>query len=121
MIPSPASIRDNEAILSYAESSYQHWRNLDECLKTFSIFDKEVRQSLDRYFILYWEPSFFLDNLVGPDRSIIIKDDTRYYVIYQELLSPEYITAYKQLRISFRKLPELSFGFALVRSLHQTS
>lgn len=101
------------------KSSYEHWHTLDECLKTFHIFSKTARSHLDKYFLLYWEPQHLLDQLEGTDKSYITKDGTRYYVIYMELLSPEYLTQYQRIRVSFRKPEFLEFGFVLVRSFKE--
>lgn len=107
------------AALSSAISStdYPIWHTADECIKTFSIFSKTARQNLDKYFLLYWETQHFLDQLEGTDKSYIMKDGIKYYVIYQEFLSPEYVKSYKDVRVSFRKPTFLSFGFVLVRSV----
>mgnify|MGYP007071573411 CR=1 FL=1 len=116
MILSQQSKQDADAFQTYASQSYEHWRNLEDCMKTFSIFHKQVRQALDNYFLLYWEPSFVLQSLAGDDKNIIYKNGIRYYVIYQELLSPEYLEQYPALRLSFRKLKDMEYGFVLIRA-----
>lgn len=92
-----------------------------DCLETFHIFSAETKRELDTYFLLYWEPSHLLTQLQGDDKSYLIRDGIRYYVIYMELLSPEYITEYKRIRVSFRKPQFLDFGFVLVRSFREKS
>jgi hypothetical protein len=100
-------------------SDYKTFHKIDECLKTFSIFSPDVRASLEKYFLLYWSPQHFKEQLSGVDSSYILKDGIRYYVMYQELLGPDHILAYQQLRLSFRKLPELPFGFVLIRAVRK--
>lgn len=92
-----------------------------DCLETFHIFSAETKRELDTYFLLYWEPTHLLTQLQGDDKSYLIRDGIRYYVIYMELLSPEYITEYKRIRVSFRKPQFLDFGFVLVRSFREKS
>ena len=116
MILSQQSKQDEEAFIAYSSKSYEHFRNLDDCIKTFSIFHREVRKELDNYFLLYWEPAFVLQSLAGDDRNIIYKNGIRYYVIYQELLSPEYLLQYPALRLSFRRLTGMEYGFVLIRA-----
>ena len=113
--PTTETHHEQLAALLRSSSSFTVCK-INECMKTFSIFDTKVRASLEKYFLLYWEPQHFLDELAGIDSSYILKDGTRYYVMYQELLSPDHIKEYSQLRLSFRKLPELSFGFVLIRA-----
>ena len=111
----PSSIsRHHEQIKFKSQESYENWHTIDECLKTFSIFSKTARANLSHYFLLYWDSQYFLDSLEGPDKSYITRDRIRYYVIYMELLSPEYIVAYKNVRVSFRKPHFLDAGFVLV-------
>lgn len=118
----PATIANHaEELQKSASESYENWYTLDECLKTFNIVSKTVRTRLSNYYILYWEPSHLLEILAGDDKSYITRQGIRYYVIYTELLSPEYIKAYKHIRVSFRKPEFLSFGFALVRSIKEVS
>ena len=90
-----------------------------DCLETFHIFSPETKKELDTYFLLYWEPSHLLTQLQGDDKSYLTRAGIRYYVIYMELLSPEYITEYKRIRVSFRKPQFLDFGFVLVRSFRE--
>lgn len=92
---------------------------LTDCIKTFHIFSPTTRRSLDHYFLLYWDPSHLLEILEGTDKSYITRDGIRYYVIYMELLSPEYIKEYKRIRVSFRKPEFLDFGFVLIRSFRE--
>jgi len=92
---------------------------MDACIKTFSIVDKAIRQQLDQYYLLYWEPSYLLEILEGDDKSYITRNGIRYYVIYMEMLSPEYLKAYKRIRVSFRKPQTLTYGFVLVRSFRE--
>lgn len=94
---------------------------IKDCLETFHIFSAEIKRELDTYFLLYWEPTHLLTQLQGDDKSYLIRDGIRYYVIYMELLSPEYITEYKRIRVSFRKPQFLDFGFVLVRSFREKS
>lgn len=116
----PSSIATHAAqIQEYAAKSYEHWHTLDECLKTFHIVSKTARQKLDKYFLLYWEPQYLLEILQGDDKSYITREGTRYYVIYMEFLSPEYLKEYKRIRVSFRKPEFLDFGFVLVRSFRE--
>lgn len=116
MILSQQSKQDEEAFIAYQSQSYEHFHNLDDCMKTFSIFHKDVRKALDNYFLLYWSPEFVLSQLAGDDKNIIYKNGLRYYVIYQELLSPEYLTQYPALRLSFRRLTGMEYGFVLIRA-----
>ncbi len=116
----PSSIANHATQLqSAAKQSFEHWHTLDECLKTFHIFSKTARTRLDKYFLLYWEPQHLLDQLEGTDKSYLTRDGIRYYVIYMELLSPEYITEYPRIRVSFRKPEFLDFGFVLIRSFKE--
>lgn len=101
------------------KSSPEYKSTLEDCLKTFHIFSKTSRQHLEKYFLLYWEPSHLLSQLEGTDKSYLTRDGTRYYVIYMELLSPEYIKEYSRIRVSFRKPAFLDFGFVLVRSFRE--
>lgn len=112
-------LRDEELVLLTAEKSYEDWRNIDECCRTFHIYDHEVRKALDKYFLLHWSTEYFLEQLANPESGFLIKDGIRYYVMYQELLDNEYVKQYSDLRLSFRKLSSLPFGFVLVRSLRK--
>lgn len=116
IIPAPIAKHHEELSLKLKES-YESWHVIDECLKTFSIVSKTARTRLSNYYLLYWEPSYFLESLAGDDKSYITREGIRYYVIYTEFLSPEYVKEYQQIKISFRKPEFLSFGFALVRSI----
>lgn len=120
MILPPSISRHHEELSQKSQESYENWHTIDECLKTFSIFSKTARTNLSHYFLLYWDSQYFLDSLEGPNKSYITRDGIRYYVIYMEFLSPEYITAYKNVRVSFRKPHFLSFGFVLVRSVRES-
>ena len=119
MILPPSIANHANQIQEYSKKSYEGWHTLDECLKTFHIFSKTARQRLDKYFLLYWEPSHFLEQLQGDDKSYLTREGIRYYVIYMELLSPEYIKEYSRVRVSFRKPAFLDFGFVLVRSFRE--
>ena len=121
MILPPSISRHHEELSQKSQESYENWHTIDECLKTFSIFSKTARTNLSHYFLLYWDSQYFLDSLEGPDKSYITRDGIRYYVIYMELLSPEYVKEYPQVRLSFRKPTFLSFGFVLVRSKRYVS
>lgn len=120
MILPPSISRHHEELEFKSQESYENWHTIDECLKTFSIFSKTARQNLSHYFLLYWDSSYFLDSLEGPDKSYITRNGIRYYVIYMEFLSPEYITAYKTVRLSFRKPSFLAAGFVLVRNVRES-
>lgn len=92
---------------------------LEDCIKTFHIFSPDTRKKLENYFLLHWEPAYLLEILEGTDKSYITRNGTKYYVIYMELLSPEYLKEYKRIRVSFRKPEFLDFGFVLVRSFRE--
>jgi hypothetical protein len=118
ILPPSISKHHEELKQKYAESP-DNKHTIDECLKTFSMYSKTARTNLSHYFLLHWTSEYFLDSLDGPDKSYITKDGIRYYVIYQEFLSPEYITAYENVRLSFRKPHFLEAGFVLVRSVKE--
>jgi hypothetical protein len=120
MILPPSISKHHEELKQKSAESYENWHTIDECLKTFSIFSKTARTNLSHYFLLYWDTSYFLSLLDGPDKSYITRDGIRYYVIYQEFLSPEYLSAYKNVRVSFRKPHFLDAGFVLVRSVRES-
>lgn len=118
ILPSTIANHANQ-IVTTASRSYDHWHTLDECLKTFSIVSKTAKTNLSNYCLLYWEPSYLLEILEGDDKSYITRAGIRYYVIYMEMLSPEYLKEYKRIRVSFRKPEFLSFGFVLIRSFRE--
>jgi len=119
MILSPKDMQTHVAISEYANQSPHHKAVLTDCLNTFSIFSQDTRKELDNYFLLYWEPSYFLECLTGDDKNTIIRNGIPYIVIYQELLSPEYINIYKRIRLSFRRITGVPNGFVLVRSFRE--
>lgn len=118
ILPPSISKHHEELAQKYAESP-DNKHTIDECLKTFSMYSKTARTNLSHYFLLHWTSEYFLDSLDGPDKSYITKDGIRYYVIYQEFLSPEYLSAYRNVRMSFRKPHFLEAGFVLVRSVKE--
>lgn len=119
MILPPSISKHHEELKQKSAESYEYWHTIDECLKTFSMYSKTARTNLSHYFLLHWTSEYFLDSLDGPDKSYITKDGIRYYVIYQEFLSPEHIATYKNVRLSFRKPHFLEAGFVLVRSVKE--
>ncbi len=110
---------DSVLYIAHKSANYTDWSTIDDCLKTFSIFSQTTKDNLDKYFLLYWETSYFLSQL-DPDNSYILRDGIRYYTIFLEQLSPETITKYKNVRVSFRKPKCLSFGFVLVKSVRES-
>lgn len=111
---------DHIAMEQAAQKSYEYWTTIDECLKTFSIFSKTARTRLSHYFLLYWESEYFLSQL-DISGTYVIKNGIRWYVTYQECLSPEIIkTNYGHVRLSFRKPEFLDFGFVLVRAVKES-
>ncbi len=104
---------------AYRSGNYTDWATIEDCIKTFSIFSQTTKDNLDKYFLLYWETSYFLSQL-DTENSYILRDGIRYYTIFLEQLSPETITKYKNVRVSFRKPQCLSFGFVLVKSVRES-
>ena len=113
--------KELELYLDPNKCTFDQWHTIDECLKTFTMYSPTSKKNLDHYYLLHWDTQYFLDSLSGTDKSYIIRNGIRYYVIYMELLSPEYVKEYPQLRLSFRKPTFLSFGFVLVRSKRYVS
>jgi hypothetical protein len=105
-----------QSILDYPDKYSLH-----HVLGTFSITDKRVREKLDKYFLLYWEPKWFKQNLSGFDKTYIRKDGINYFVIYQQSLHPAYLDEYVQLRVSFRKLIDMDMGIVLVRGIRPSA
>ena len=115
--PTTESLKHIEQLNKLVKEGKLSFYEIDECMKTFSIFDSKLRAKLERYFLLYWTPQYLLDRLEGPDKAYFYRDNIKYYVMYQELLAPEHLSSYAQIKLSFRKLPDLDFGFVLVRSV----
>lgn len=114
--------KELESVLDavHKTANYTDWATIEDCIKTFSIFSQTTRENLDKYFLRYWETSYFLSHLERAWKDgYILRDGIRYYAIFLEQLSPESVTKYKNLRISFRKPKFLSFGFVLVKSVRE--
>jgi hypothetical protein len=87
--------------------------NLDELHALFNVWtlDIETRKRLDKHFILYWTPSYLVQQL-ALDSTHIMRDGIRYEVRMKDSLAD--IEQAKQVRLSFRKSDKLDIAVVLV-------
>lgn len=71
-------------------------------------------QCFERYFILHWPPAYLISVF---NNGTLIKDNIEYHVVNQvmETIIEWQTAGDKHIRISFRKLPDMKYGFALIR------
>lgn len=72
----------------------------------------EEREGLDKYFILYWESSYYLEHIAKTGK--ITREDIDYLTIYPHT-SLLQIAEFPVVALSFRKFKSMSYGYVLVR------
>jgi hypothetical protein len=87
--------------------------SLDELHALFNVWTLsiETRKRLDKHFILYWTPSYLVQQLAG-DSTHIVRDGIRYEVRMKDSLAD--IEQAKQVRLSFRKSDKLDIAVVLI-------
>ena len=82
-------------------------------LNSFNI-PSSFHHRLEKYYILYWDSSYLLSQLRAEGR--IIRESIEFLTINHD---PS-ILGESKVKLSFRKLPEMTHGFVLIRKVDNT-
>ena len=77
-----------------------------------------LRPAFEKYYLLHWSPDYLSMICVY---GSIYREGIRYVIANMDSLSLEALRHDPQIRISFRKLRDMSYGYALIRRKHEVS
>lgn len=71
---------------------------------------------LDKYYLLYWEPTHFLQQIefTGNDELLIEREGIKYSLVISGFNLPDCLLD-KNVRLSFRKHKDEEFGIVIVK------
>ncbi len=95
--------------------SYPHKDLLTAALEVFHIPPK-LQPRFERYYLLHWSPDYLYSTCLY---GCIFREDIRYILVGIDQHGLCELRDEPQIRLSFRKLPDMPFGFVLVRRLSQ--
>jgi len=79
---------------------------------------KELRPQFSRYYLLRWTPQYLISVF---NNGTIIRDGIEYHVVNHTLADITQWIHDPYVRVSFRKLPDLTYGFIIIRRMRQLS
>lgn len=93
--------------------SYPNRELLTIALEVFHI-PPARRPDFERYYLLHWSPEYLLSTYLY---GTIYRENIRYLVVGIDTPGILALSQKPQIRLSFRKLPDMPFGFVLIRKL----
>ena len=77
-----------------------------------------LRPEFSNYYILHWKPQYLISVF---NEGTIIRDGIEYHVVNRTAADIAQWKDDPYVRLSFRKLPDLKYGFVLIRRMSQST
>ena len=77
-----------------------------------------LRPEFSNYYILHWKPQYLISVF---NEGTIIRDGIEYHVVNHIAADIVLWWSDPYVRLSFRKLPDLKYGFVLIRRMSQST
>jgi len=77
-----------------------------------------LRPEFSNYYILHWKPQYLISVF---NEGTIVRDGIEYHVVNYSSMEINLWKDDPYVRLSFRKLPDLKYGFVLIRRMSQSA
>ncbi len=78
----------------------------------------KLRPAFTHYYLLHWSPQYLISVF---NNGTIIRPECEYHVVNHKLADIVQWIHDPHIRVSFRKLPELNYGFVIIRRMRNKS
>jgi len=76
-----------------------------------------MRAEFSNYYILHWKPQYLIAVF---NNGTIVRENIEYHVVNHTMADIVQWLHDPYIRVSFRKLPDLNYGFVMIRRMRQT-
>lgn len=117
MSPAPSIILTVDSPEYYDMVHYPDSHLITTATEVFHI-PAHLQPNFDKYYLLHWSPDYLSMICVY---GSIYREGIRYVITNMDMTTLHSLWADPQIRISFRKLYDMSYGYALIRRHQEIS